>query len=57
VFTCEIEDDTGALTALFQNRSDIPGIIPGTRLRLRGQARQRGETTIMYNPQYELLTP
>jgi len=57
VFTCEIDDDTGALTALFQNRNGIPGIIPGTRLRLRGQARQRGETTVMYNPRYELLPP
>jgi len=57
VFTCEVDDDAGALTALFQNRGDIPGITPGTRLRLRGRARQRGDTTVMYNPEYELLAP
>ena len=57
VFICEIDDDTGALTALFQNRHNIPGLTPGTRVRLRGRTRQKGNTTIMYNPQYELLTP
>jgi len=56
VFTCEIDDDTGAVTALFQNRNGIPGIAPGAHVRLRGRARQKGDTPVMYNPRYEILT-
>ena len=36
VLACEIADSTGDLTALFYGRSRIPGLMCGSRVRLRG---------------------
>jgi hypothetical protein len=36
VLACEISDSTGDLTALFYGRSRIPGLMCGSRVRLRG---------------------
>jgi hypothetical protein len=55
VLACDIADSTGDLTALFYGRSNIPGLRPGSKVRLRGQVGIRDGGPIMINPAYELL--
>jgi amino acid transporter len=55
VLACDIADSTGDLTALFYGRSNIPGLRPGSKVRLRGQVGISGGGPIMINPAYELL--
>jgi hypothetical protein len=55
VLACDIADSTGELTALFYGRSNIPGLRPGSKVRLRGPVGTREGTPIMVNPAYELL--
>jgi hypothetical protein len=57
VLACDIEDGTGQLTALFYGRSNIPGLRPGSKVRLRGQVGIRDGKPVMINPAYELLAP
>ena len=57
VLACDIEDSTGQLTALFYGRSNIPGLRPGSKVRLRGQVGIRNGKPVMINPAYELLAP
>jgi amino acid transporter len=57
VLACDVEDSTGQLTALFYGRSYIPGVRPGAKVRLRGQAGIRNGRPVMINPAYELLAP
>jgi amino acid transporter len=57
VLACDVEDATGQLTALFYGRSNIPGLRPGSKVRLRGQVGIRNGKPIMINPAYELLAP
>jgi amino acid transporter len=56
LFSCEVVDATGALTALFYGRRHIAGIEPGTRLRLEGRAVEQRGRLVMNNPRYDLLT-
>jgi RecG-like helicase len=55
VFECTIDDDTGSLTAMFYGRTGIPGVGPGTRLRLEGKVSVRSGGPVMTNPAYELV--
>ena len=55
VLACDVADSTGELTALFYGRSNIPGLRPGSKVRLRGQVGIRDGMPIMINPAYELL--
>ncbi len=55
VLACDIEDSTGQLTALFYGRSNIPGLRPGVKVRLRGQVGIRNGQPVMINPAYQLL--
>jgi len=57
VFTCELVDSTGAVTALFYGRRPIAGITPGTCLRLHGRATRQDGRIAMSNPRYELVSP
>jgi amino acid transporter len=57
VLACDIEDSTGQLTALFYGRSHIPGLRPGSKVRLRGQVGIRDGKPVMINPAYQLLAP
>jgi RecG-like helicase len=57
VLACDVEDATGQLTALFYGRSNIPGLRPGVKVRLRGQVGIRNGQPVMINPAYELLAP
>jgi len=55
VFECTIDDGTGLLTVLFYGRTGIPGLGPGTRLRLDGKVSVRAGGRVMTNPAYELV--
>jgi amino acid transporter len=55
VFECTVDDDTGALTARFYGRTGIPGMGPGTRVRLEGKVSVRSGGPVMTNPAYELV--
>lgn len=57
VLACDVEDSTGQMTALFYGRSNIPGLRPGSKVRLRGQVGIREGRPVMINPAYELLVP
>jgi hypothetical protein len=57
VLACDVEDATGQLTALFYGRSNIAGLRPGVKVRLRGQVGIRDGRPVMINPAYELLAP
>jgi RecG-like helicase len=55
VLACDVADSTGELTALFYGRSNIPGLRPGSKVRLRGPVGLRENSPVMINPAYELL--
>jgi RecG-like helicase len=55
VFDATVADDTGALTAKFYGRTNIPGFEPGARVRLAGKVSMREGGPAMINPAYELL--
>jgi amino acid transporter len=55
VLACDVADSTGQLTALFYGRSNIPGLRPGCKVRLRGPVGMRDGLPVMINPAYELL--
>ncbi len=55
VFECVIDDGTGALAAMFYGRTGIPGVSPGSRLRLEGKVSLRADGPVMINPAYELV--
>jgi amino acid transporter len=57
VLACDVEDATGQLTAMFYGRSNIAGLRPGSKVRLRGQVGIRQGRPVMINPAYELLAP
>lgn len=56
VLAIDISDSTGDLTALFYGRSNIPGVMCGTRVRFRGRVGIRPGRPVMINPAYELLS-
>jgi amino acid transporter len=56
VFAVTVADSTGELTALFYGREHIPGVEPGTKIRLTGAFGMRGGAPGMINPTYELLS-
>ncbi len=55
VLACDVTDSTGQLTALFYGRSNIPGLKPGCKVRLRGHVGMKEGKPVMINPAYELL--
>jgi amino acid transporter len=57
VLAAEIADSTGDLTALFYGRSNIPGLMCGSRVRFRGTVGIKNGAAVMINPAYELLVP
>jgi RecG-like helicase len=56
VLVGRVADSTGELTALFYGRKQIPGLQPGTRIRLSGPVGMRERRLVMVNPAYELLS-
>ena len=54
ILSCTIADDTGEITALFYGRTHIPGLGPGSKVRLRGAVSTGKTGAVMINPAYEL---
>ena len=55
VLVVEVCDSTGDIIALFYGRSRIPGVEPGSKLRLHGNVGIRDGNPAMINPAYELI--
>ncbi len=54
ILACTITAADGELTALFYGRTHIPGLGPGSNVRLRGQVSTGKAGAVMINPAYEL---
>jgi RecG-like helicase len=54
ILACTITAAGGELTALFYGRTNIPGLGPGSNVRLRGSISSGKTGTVMINPAYEL---
>lgn len=54
ILACTIADASGELTALFYGRTHIPGLGPGSKVRLRGTVSISKTGAVMINPAYEL---
>jgi amino acid transporter len=54
ILACTITAADGELTALFYGRTHIPGLGPGSNVRLRGSVSTGKAGTVMINPAYEL---
>jgi len=48
-------DGTGTITLRFMGRTEVPGMVPGCRLRVEGTPWMEGDTLIMLNPLYEFV--
>ncbi|MGE5290164.1 MAG: amino acid permease [Micromonosporaceae bacterium] len=55
VLACTVADATGELTALFYGRTHIPGVEPGTKIRLYGTVGIHEGGAEMINPAYQLV--
>jgi amino acid transporter len=56
VLECKIADATGELTVLFYGRTHIPGLEPGSKIRLSGPVGINNGSKVMINPAYELVS-
>jgi amino acid transporter len=54
ILACTIMAKDGELTALFYGRTHIPGVCPGSNVRLRGSISTGRDGAVMINPAYEL---
>ena len=52
----ELCDGTGTITLRFMGRTEIPGIVLGSRLQAYGTPWMKDGTLIMLNPLYEFET-
>jgi RecG-like helicase len=57
VLVAEVSDSTGDLTAMFYGREHIPGLMCGSKVRLRGAVGFKDGRPVMVNPAYELIVP
>ena len=55
ILACTIADHSGEVTALFYGRRHIPGLIPGSHVRLSGTVSSDQTRTLLINPAYEFL--
>jgi hypothetical protein len=55
ILACAIDGTDGDVTALFYGRSRIPGLRPGSHVRLHGTISVSKGRTVLINPAYELL--
>ncbi len=54
---CELFDETGGVVVLFYGRRQIPGVVPGRRMRVTGRVGNVEGQLAIANPSYELLAP
>lgn len=53
----DLSDETGAVTIVWIGRHEIPGIVPGARMRVFGMVAVHDGQARLYNPRYDLLAP
>ena len=52
---CVLADSTGSISLIFQGRTQIPGIVRGTRLLVKGTVSSLHREAIILNPEYEIV--
>lgn len=52
----DLSDDTGVVKIVWIGRREIPGIVPGARLRVFGMVAVHDGEAVLYNPRYDLLS-
>ncbi|MBO3142978.1 OB-fold nucleic acid binding domain-containing protein [Dermatophilus congolensis] len=55
--SAEIFDGSGYLTLVWMGRREIPGIVPGVRMRVEGRVMRNGNKVVMHNPSFDVLAP
>jgi hypothetical protein len=53
-FEAELCDGTGTITLRFMGRTEIPGLVLGSRLSVDGTPSIEGDILVMLNPLYEI---
>ena len=56
-YLVRIDDGHGKITLAFTGRSEVPGLVVGTSLRVTGTARLIEAGLFVFNPDYEILAP
>jgi amino acid transporter len=56
LYACEVMDATGVVTAVFYGRRSVPGLSPGTCIRLQGRPRRENGKLVIANPRYRLVS-
>jgi hypothetical protein len=54
-FDVEFSDGTGTITLRFLGRTEVPGMVPGRRMRVEGTPSLEHGVLVMLNPLYTLL--
>ncbi len=54
---CALDDGTGQVVLAFTGRQELPGLVPGARVRVEATAMidPHGPLLVLWNPRYELL--
>jgi hypothetical protein len=53
-YRCELDDGTGQVALMFLGRSEIPGMVKGSRCTVEGTTRDEGVELVLLNPLYTL---
>jgi hypothetical protein len=54
-FEATLSDGTGRVTLAWLGRSDLPGVVPGRRLRVKGRLVPDRGRLVVFNPDYALV--
>lgn len=51
----ELKDGSGTVTLIWMGRRSIPGVTPGSKLKVVGRITWQERRPVMFNPSYEIL--
>lgn len=54
-FVADLYDGSAAVEVVWMGRREVPGIEPGTSLRVQGRVSRHGRMPRIFNPRYEIL--
>lgn len=52
----DLNDGTGVVTLVWMGRRAIAGVAEGRRIKVSGRLTRRGDSLVVYNPDYRLLS-
>jgi hypothetical protein len=53
-FTAQLHDASGSVGLVWMGRTELPGVLPGRRLRARGRLAKNRGRRVVFNPDYAL---